>query len=1097
MFYFLRDGKGMVLTMLCRDATSVYMEGMKGMKGRLIKSSLIFVLCAFSLFLFAFGSFAGDREYILEWTFDDGWDEGWRPTHSFEEFRIEDGILYTVVTGPDPFMHSPEGLSINADEVKFMEVRIKCDEPGTTLTTYWITSEDLQWAENKRTGVPMKETSEFETYIIDFRNIPAWNSTVPQFRIDVDEPPAGTEVEIDYIKIYRKGPSLSVDRLVKSEALLRPDEEFDVGTTIKNTGGYVLENIEFAVTAPDGLEVVDGGGGPVSIESLSLDEEKTVNWTLKGEKEGIYDFNVRINSKDSNGNPLDPILSSTALGIIDEPLTPSFEGLEGESSKVIELDDESLVLGNSNISLVFNKSSFGYVNYDVYVNGADGWYKVAVSEDFSNVLYLSHNGIPRGIPLFPSQYKVNYLDGQVSLVFTGINSAGDNEPTWTSNYEFILADNSSRVKTSYSIASNRDVVVQGLYGPTLYAGEGTFKEYKVDALFPGLEWLVDDEVSSSTLDFDPPLHLRLVPNWYKITIPSMVVSTGDYLVGLLWDANQKWDGIFEAPSAIFSSPNWYKGQENHLMGLFLPSTRSGHVQENRYYAFEPYQLEAGKPLTLEAYIVGKRDETSLTIINEWIDVFGLPDLQEYPRTIKEQIELNRIGFMDTVWDAEKVSWKHCWEWEAQNIPAYATYLWVDALLADDEAIKQQLKDRVDLVVETTKRRHGFGAIASTRRSHIRGWDLPFYVGGLEHSIATMRSEVEVVMRTQQRDGSWVFSPGDDPRLARLGTPGETATGLIATPADLILKWARMSGNQQALEAGLKALDYMDEAGLQVPRAAQTWECPVHSPDILSAGYSVSAYVEAYRITSDEHYLERAKYWAKTGIPFIYFWGTDDRPVMKGATIAIYGATHFVIPWVGRPVQWNGLVYAYSLLQLAKYDDSFPWEHLVELILRSAMWQQEAEGIRIGTYTDAWELGPDGPVALYLNPENISQVLFATMGADPAINTEILSGVRRRFILPDQDYTLHLNSAAEIVAASLEDGALVADLQFYKDEVAYSMISQMRAPRAVYRNGQRIERANNLDGVEDGWNHVRQGGEDFLIIKTTFSEDDIVSLRIEQ
>jgi len=51
----------------------------------------------------------------------------------------------------------------------------------------------------------------------------------------------------------------------------------------------------------------------------------------------------------------------------------------------------------------------------------------------------------------------------------------------------------------------------------------------------------------------------------------------------------------------------------------------------------------------------------------------------------------------------------------------------------------------------------------------------------------------------------------------------------------------MTGERKALEAGLKALKAMKK--FNVPRAAQVWEIPVHTPDILAASDAIDANIE--------------------------------------------------------------------------------------------------------------------------------------------------------------------------------------------------------------------------------------------------------------
>jgi len=67
--------------------------------------------------------------------------------------------------------------------------------------------------------------------------------------------------------------------------------------------------------------------------------------------------------------------------------------------------------------------------------------------------------------------------------------------------------------------------------------------------------------------------------------------------------------------------------------------------------------------------------------------------------------------------------------------------------------------------------------------------------------------------------------------------------------------ALITGSQEAAEAGLRAIAYLD--GQKRPEGAQTWELPLHVPDVLAAAHAVRCCVAAYRFTGDKRYLDRA------------------------------------------------------------------------------------------------------------------------------------------------------------------------------------------------------------------------------------------------
>ena len=123
----------------------------------------------------------------------------------------------------------------------------------------------------------------------------------------------------------------------------------------------------------------------------------------------------------------------------------------------------------------------------------------------------------------------------------------------------------------------------------------------------------------------------------------------------------------------------------------------------------------------------------------------------------------------------------------------------------------------------------------------------------------------------------------------------------------------------------------------MPRGAQTWEVPLHTPDILASAYMVKAYVLGYLITERPEYLEQARYWAWTGVPFVYLANPTDGDVGPYATIAVLGATNWRAPiWFGMPVQWCGLVYASALYDLSRLDPAGPWGQIARGITTAGL-----------------------------------------------------------------------------------------------------------------------------------------------------------------
>jgi len=222
-----------------------------------------------------------------------------------------------------------------------------------------------------------------------------------------------------------------------------------------------------------------------------------------------------------------------------------------------------------------------------------------------------------------------------------------------------------------------------------------------------------------------------------------------------------------------------------------------------------------------------------------------------------------------------------------------------------------------------------------------------------------RRQVEGTLARQQPDGSFRYSG----KYAR-GHFEDTASGVCARPAATLLDYARMTGDKAALEAGVRTLEYMKR--FRTPRGAQVWEIPLHTPDLLASAYLVWAYVRGYELTGKEEYLEQARRWALSGVPFVYLWGRY--PIMVYSTPPVFGATNWRAPcWIGLPVQWVGGVYAYSLTLLAPHDDSLDWNHLARGILISAEQQQYPDGDNAGLLPDSFALAEQQRRPANINP----------------------------------------------------------------------------------------------------------------------------------
>ena len=190
-------------------------------------------------------------------------------------------------------------------------------------------------------------------------------------------------------------------------------------------------------------------------------------------------------------------------------------------------------------------------------------------------------------------------------------------------------------------------------GPMLYALDRT------EAIFPGLEWLVGDEVSSNSLDIaeDHADRIRYVVHPNMITIPAVGLTGPSATVGLLWDVHQRWDGNRDRPSAVFASPDRFQNQRSHLVGLFLPTVPE-FVDRNQREAARPYELKANKPLRLEANVIADAAARSpLAVIDRWVQTQGVPEPAPLPHgSYEREIEFSMLAYLQSLWLPESKQW---------------------------------------------------------------------------------------------------------------------------------------------------------------------------------------------------------------------------------------------------------------------------------------------------------------------------------------------------------------------------------------------------------------------------------------------------------
>jgi len=520
------------------------------------------------------------------------------------------------------------------------------------------------------------------------------------------------------------------------------------------------------------------------------------------------------------------------------------------------------------------------------------------------------------------------------------------------------------------VDSDRDVMCVPWL--TILAGMGTFGPSKNQALLAGLEYL-SDEPSSNEADISTPEHIRRVPDPVKVTFPLMVISAEGRYIGLVWEPSELAGPMFDSPDRIF-------GSGAHVMALTGPAVGENRF-ENDLLAHTPIKLTANKPITARLWIIGGQGEAVVPAVQAYVDLKGLPTVPQFEGGLQSAAWLLSQG-----WVYSKIRqgglYRHAvWNDRFGAVPAPDAAMFMDWLAVSLSKANVELIAELHMAVDYAltsipQGRHMDGGV-----SHVRPPTAPMLFGDVEAFVQRRYDAAADLLRQFDANGVKTYRPGEiDYGCTHFTnhTNGYGAATLVS-----ILESATLSADPELIESALELLDKQTLLYANtVPRGAQTWEIPLHTPDILASGRMAKAYVLGHVISGRRGYLDQARYWAWTGVPFVYLVNPTEGRIGPYSTIPVYGATNWKGSWFGRPVQWCGLVYASSLHMLSRYDPDGPWLQIAKGITASGLqmtWPPEDPG-RVGLLPDfIWlkSQNRDGPA---INPGTTQAHLPELFGA---------------------------------------------------------------------------------------------------------------------
>jgi hypothetical protein len=264
---------------------------------------------------------------------------------------------------------------------------------------------------------------------------------------------------------------------------------------------------------------------------------------------------------------------------------------------------------------------------------------------------------------------------------------------------------------------------------------------KTMALFPGLEFLEGDEVSSSDRDAQGPLADRRRPDRSMITVPLMAFEAEGALVALLW----------QGPAQPF-----FEARERNRMSI------------------EPED---------RAVLLVEPGATIYDAVPRWVSIFGLPEPEPWPRTLEEELALCKAGFRSV--GAPRGKHRHAagQDWPAEWTPGFGV-------------LRHLLGEKVDWF--------DYSDLLSTVNCHILRWEAPFYAGERE-VVGKLLERMKMLTDMRKRqDGEWGFHPMSEEQR-RLGAAGDSVLGTSAEKAYSVAKAARMTGDAELRSIALDVL----------------------------------------------------------------------------------------------------------------------------------------------------------------------------------------------------------------------------------------------------------------------------------------------------
>ena len=985
-------------------------------------------------------------EVLYEADFSAGDAHGWRPTSNLGDFDLSSGYLRTRATGGDANM-SVSGLNVAADRVSHLWFRMRSNRSGATQV-YFATSVSPDPAAHV---VPVAQCSgdgQWHEYIVQLAGIEGFSGTLSMLRLDpVNGGGEDATIDLEWVRLIRRAPRLVCARLSADRALLEPGQTATLTMELLNTGGPPTEPIVAEVGPVAQVAVRQPR---VTIERTKLSSPQQITWDLSAQRVGLAELEVVVSLGEET------VLRATiALPVIDWASLPA----PGEAGVQHELFNDRVSL----LLLEGGRPSTAAAGL-LRVKKEDAWQAAAV---------LS--------PLIQLACRTEELERFEHILPGYSESGGDfltlaqTTPQAEWSLRFGLAGD--RLTCALRAETREGFGLRRLSGPVLRVGVGAGGSEKTAAVFPGIEFLEGGQRSSDVEVVGDTVGYRPSPAELQVTVPAPAVLEDGVLCALLWDPLQPWHreqgGLV---AAEFASPNFLDGQDNHLLSCFVPG--APWRRPNEPVAGEACEIAAGEALSFAATVLARVGGDIVDAVPEWYAVYGRPEPPAPPHTPREALDLCIQGWAQTLWFPEQRGFNN--HWHIGQEPYWDPRLAVNILQHGLKSGERRWIEAIGIRPEAT--------ILELTGSMFESYKAPAPPASLA---------------TQSDNGLWPYEPPEDMaekvkdwtggKHDNLGEPGSFNVGVAANAAISLLSHAARWGDGAAEAAGLRALDAMEQ--YRVPAGCQGWEVHIQIPDIYAAARIMDCYRLGYELTGEQRYLDRARYWAYTGLPFLYAYevpGTGPganvsipwpeprvsksdlvfqdpdahRPTPWGS-IPVFGTSFYRVTWLGNLVQWCGLCWASSVYALLAHGDEELLRAAADGVVISGIHQTYDKEPYVGLLPDTWHLSSNTAHPALIGPVRLETPLRQMIDEPEygGLHTVVARGA---------DARAHITSRSVPSEASLQPRSLTWTQRFPVGQVCETQVVLGREPARVRVDGRDLPRVPDILQVDDGWQVLADG-----------------------